>query len=61
MIPYLSEEWNETVLVNIGGKSDKTWVPMIINHGVYTDTDIFIILFAVICIVIMIYISFCRK
>jgi hypothetical protein len=57
---HFGKEWNETVLVNIGGKSasSKEWVPTVIHHGIYTGTDILIIVFLLICVLLMFYFTF---
>jgi len=58
MILHLGKEWNETVLVNIGGKSasSKVYVPFTIHHGVYNEVEIITYFLFVICLVMSIYI-----
>lgn len=50
----IGKEWNETVLVNIGGKSswDKHYVPMVIHHESY---EFAIYFFIMVVIIILIY------
>jgi hypothetical protein len=60
MIFRIGKQWNETVWVNVGGRTigTKKYVQMTIHHGVYTETEIIIILAVVISLLYMFYISF---
>ena len=57
---YIGRQWNETVLVNIGGKSywDKQYTSVTIHHGVYTEIELLLYFAAIVFVIVEVYLIY---